>query len=523
MNAHGPDAIIDEVDQYLLAGKSDEAIEVLDCARRQEPTNIRILQRLGDLYRSLERPIAAIDAYQQAIIVAPDHGELWASKGDALIDLRDSEGAIAAFQQASRLAPSAFSEIDWNLRAERCYSYEDYETAGRLYEQSLGVRPNADAWRGLGLVALGSGRLDEAVKAYEKGLDLEPNDVYLLNDLGLAYREQSRLSEALDTFKRLVTLEPESAYAWFNLGLVSRESGEFQAAHDAYLKVLEITPEEADAWLELGICELNLGEGELWLRKALSSFERATVLDHDAYGAWTWAGWILGEVGEFDAAVERLDRAIELDEIEVWAWGTKVVVLADGGQISRAEACANAMLRVVDDRGEALRIKGLLLGDWKMNSTEQLNVLREASALKPGDVDIESDIAEALLKVGDYAESRGAARKMLKLELMEYQHCAMLFIVYAAYVLDGTSSPKRRSAFREFIAYYRYHFVTGARGPSTWNYRGLANMILQNGEVNEESAFLLAMAIDMQVGTINSRTASFFTGELGGPPQPAAQ
>ena len=135
-------------------GKFDEAIDLLDRARREEPSNYLILQRLGDLYRSLERPSEAIDAYEQAIAIAPDHGELWAKKGDALIDDRKADAAVDAFRQAARLTASAFTELDWNLRGDRCYSYQDYETAGRLYKNGLAVRPNADGWRGLGLIAL---------------------------------------------------------------------------------------------------------------------------------------------------------------------------------------------------------------------------------------------------------------------------------------------------------------------------------------------------------------------------------
>ena len=52
--------------------------------------------------------------------------------------------------------------------------------------------------------------------------------------------------------------------------------------------------------------------------------------------------------------------------------------------------------------------------------------------------------------------------------------------------------------------------------------QGLTDFLYRNSEIaNEESTFLLSMAIDLQVGTIDVRTASFFTGQPGAPPQPA--
>lgn len=515
------DTVMEEVDESLLSGMYDQAIELLDDASREEPSNYLIRQRLGDLYRSLERPDDAIEAYEQAIALAADNSDLWIRKGDALIDARSGEAAIDALERASSLAPSPFTEFDWNLRGDRCYGYQDYETASRLYEHGLAVRPNADGWRGLALIASASGRLDDAVGAYEEGLEIDPERADLMNDLGLAYREQGKLPEALEVFKKLVVVAPDSPSWWYNLGFVSRESEDFQAAREAYLHSVELSPDDADTWVELGLCELRLGQSEPELRQALRSFDRAIGLDETSFWAWNNAGWVLVELGEFGAAVERLDRAIDLDPNEISPWSNKVWALARSGEVERAEACASDMLNAVTDRAEALATKGRLLADWTVNSAEALELLREASDLRPDDPSIRLDIAEVTLKVGEHAESRKAARKLLALDLEEDHRCAMLFVVYAAYVLERSKSHKRREAFREFIDYFRSHFVTSPPKPLSWNYEGLALAIQREREVaNDEEGFLLSMTIDLQVGTIDPNNASFFAGRPGASPNP---
>jgi hypothetical protein len=48
--------------------------------------------------------------------------------------------------------------------------------------------------------------------------------------------------------------------------------------------------------------------------------------------------------------------------------------------------------------------------------------------------------------------------------------------------------------------------------PVKWNYRGLTHAIRTN-VMDEERGFLLTMAIDLQLGAIDARLASFFAGE----------
>ena len=410
MSASTFDDINGQVAQNVLAGKFDDALKILADASRAEPSSYAIKQSLGDLYRTLERPDEAIRAYDDALAIEPTHSDLWAKRGDALIDLGDRNAAIEAFKQASRLAPDAFTERDWNLRGDRFYSYGDYEMAGWLYESGLKVKPNAEGWRGVGLIAAALGRTDDAIGAYSKGLELDRDHAELLNDLGLAYRDQGMLPEALELFQRLVARAPEWPIGWLNLAVVSRETGHPDAAREACLRLIDLTPDDPEAWLELGMCELELDD----VRGSLGSFER--VIELDPYNFWGWnnAGWACHELGQYDAALERLDRAIELDSHEITPWSNKVWALLRNGELDRAETCVSEMLEAVDDLPEALRIKGGILADWTFNFEDAVDALREASSLKPGDVLIESDLAEALLKVGDYSGGREAARASLR-------------------------------------------------------------------------------------------------------------
>ncbi len=62
------------------------------------------------------------------------------------------------------------------------------------------------------------GALTEAIREYLLGLELAPENVNLLNSLGVAYVKFNRLPKAAACFERVLALEPDNFMALFNLG-----------------------------------------------------------------------------------------------------------------------------------------------------------------------------------------------------------------------------------------------------------------------------------------------------------------
>jgi tetratricopeptide (TPR) repeat protein len=469
---------------------------------------------MGDAYRALTRNEDALEAYTEALELEPGNARLWMKRGDALADGADDDAAFAAFERAARLAPAEFTHLDWNLRGDRYVDDFDYRAAERFYRKSLEVHPNADAWRGLGLVQRRMGRFEEAVESYKRGVALAPDHLQLLNDLGLALREADRRTEAVPWFERVTTLDPDASYGWFNLGLTLHESGEPELARDAYRRGLELDPERADYWIELGVCELEIGEDEERFRSALTSFRRAVDVDQTSLWAWNDGGWVLGKLNERDAAIDWLDHAIELDPGEIIPWRNKVTLLLDHGRVDEADASADQMLRTVRNRADALEIKASV--SQRLNrDDEALAFLREAADLSPDDVSIRTNLAEALLVVGDYDACRRTARELLDGadEIAPNVRCILRFLVYATHALAGARSTERQAAFHDFSKGLRDFHAGEAKSQTTWEARPVLRTIRKELSDDEETAFALATAIDLQTGALDASKSSFVAPE----------
>ena len=89
---------------------------------------------------------------------------------------------------------------------------------------------------------------------YRKALELKPDNVKALNNLGLALAGQGKLDEAVDGYRRAVELKPDHANAHNNLGLALMNQGKLDEAVTAYRKALELEPDHANAHNNLLLC-----------------------------------------------------------------------------------------------------------------------------------------------------------------------------------------------------------------------------------------------------------------------------
>jgi tetratricopeptide (TPR) repeat protein len=85
-------------------------------------------------------------------------------------------------------------------------------------EQALAMDPHhADTMHLMGLITLHANRHDLAVEWISRAIRQEPKPEYLTS-LGNTLLKQGRVEEALKTFDKAVQLRPDSAELWKNLG-----------------------------------------------------------------------------------------------------------------------------------------------------------------------------------------------------------------------------------------------------------------------------------------------------------------
>ena len=68
-------------------------------------------------------------------------------------------------------------------------------------------------------------KLDEAIGAYQKALEEDPNYVDALHALAMTYAHQDKLDEAIDEAKRLIEGAPDHELAYTSLSIFYQRKG----------------------------------------------------------------------------------------------------------------------------------------------------------------------------------------------------------------------------------------------------------------------------------------------------------
>jgi tetratricopeptide (TPR) repeat protein len=121
------------------------------------------------------------------------------------------------------------------------------------------------------------GRWSEAIRSYERSIELDPGRVNPYNGMASAYFLLGRTGEAERLLRRAVVVDPKSALAHYNLGYVLAQEGRTEPAIAETREALRIDPGFAQAYNNLGVLLGRSGrEGE-----ARDAFRMAVALDPD--------------------------------------------------------------------------------------------------------------------------------------------------------------------------------------------------------------------------------------------------
>lgn len=94
----------------------------------------------------------------------------------------------------------------------------------------------------------------ESMKAYQKAIELKPDDPATHNNYALALGKAKKFPEMQAELKKAADLDPTNGGKYYyNLGAMLVNSGQAEAAGEAFKKAIELTPTYADAYYQYGV------------------------------------------------------------------------------------------------------------------------------------------------------------------------------------------------------------------------------------------------------------------------------
>jgi len=188
---------------YHKQGKWSEAIEVCLQAVELDPKNMQALFILGYCFKELENYPKAIEALQKVIELQPNNPEVWTELGENYFYLTMRDNKIENSQKA----------------VEAC------QYAIKLVDEGNGIIDNTDKIQPLKVLGFCFDNLEnypKSMEAWQKLVELVPNEAGGWAQLGLSYARQEKYPEAINSFKKSLKLDPTDKVTRGNLKKAKR-------------------------------------------------------------------------------------------------------------------------------------------------------------------------------------------------------------------------------------------------------------------------------------------------------------
>jgi tetratricopeptide (TPR) repeat protein len=166
--------------------------------------------------------------------------------------------AIPAFEESVKLLSQITKNADKSLETAELLDFlgEAQFLLGRVPEAESALKKAAEmvpdypgVFYQLGRVFAAQGKTKEAVKAYEKSIELGSRKVESNYELGLLYFDEADMESAVRHFREVTFLTKDTNYlsnAYQHLGLAYSSLGKFAEAKESYQRFLEFSNDEVE-------------------------------------------------------------------------------------------------------------------------------------------------------------------------------------------------------------------------------------------------------------------------------------
>ena len=222
---------------YLRREDKINSISAFKLALEQDYENPYYNNSLAYAYSRAELYDDAIEHYQKAITLNPDNE--WTSivcqaLGAIYAEVKGNiEAAVATYQAGIILNPA---------------NYDLYISLGDIHMAEYDIdKADYRGYSKAGIALYEKDYIEEALVAYHKSIELNPDNAYAHNNLGILYLDgMMDAEEALEYFEQAIALKSDYTLAYFNAGRASQEMGFINDAANYYQMAIDLNKESQE-------------------------------------------------------------------------------------------------------------------------------------------------------------------------------------------------------------------------------------------------------------------------------------
>jgi tetratricopeptide (TPR) repeat protein len=296
-------------EQLVKGGLVAEGIDVLERARKADPSSYELVFALGGAYLVKGDPARALEAYDLALGLKP--ASVTALRQVAAVaERRDElERSLSYWMRARKLAADDPQILLGFGRV--CLKMDLLEDAEPALIKAASLRPAEPAYQyTLAVAKVGKRQYEAAQALLEPLVAKRPEDAQLQYALGSVLYMQGHLAEAAARLRESLRLDAEQLASPYYLALVARDEGRDAEAIARLEELLRHHPDHASSCEALGGLLMNgrrYAEAERLLRRAVELSPKSVKANYQL-------GLLLARTGRREEADKQLEMAKSLRE-----------------------------------------------------------------------------------------------------------------------------------------------------------------------------------------------------------------
>ncbi len=305
-------------------------------------------------------------------MVRYDFRQRYPTAKEALADLQALTGAFSVLPLLSEPKPVGDDGyLAWLERGDELFQSQRYNEAIAAYNKVIQVNPEDDvAWFKRGIALENLQFYEEAVASFDHVLQLQPQDYLAWYKQGNAWMQLQRYPEALQSFEQVVQIQPDNYWVWLDRGKVLEGMERYEEAVASYDRAVQI---ESDFQLAIDsrkrlLSQLKQVDTLYHLQhydEAVAACDRTLQENPQDAAAWFMRGMALENLHQPEDAIAAYQQVVQIQPEDHIAWFKQGSLLETLNQL---EAALTAYHRVVQlqptnywawhDRGKLLEKLG---------------------------------------------------------------------------------------------------------------------------------------------------------------------
>jgi tetratricopeptide (TPR) repeat protein len=399
------------------AVKSIEAVPVDGRTPKMEFT-------LGALYDQMKQPKDAISAYKRAEDLEPGDLQTMDALAQALLNNEDLDAALKEYQALAQADPENADAISHVAEIERRQGkYEDALTTVRKARKLDPKSLEAGFNEGLLLDILG--RFDEAVQTYQDMVDAtshangaytdeeKNNRAIFLERLGTVLLEENKVDDAVAAYQKMIDMGGSSAERGYQ-GQVDayRDAKEYDKAIDVSRKAVAGDPKNRDLKLMLAGELADQGKPDDALAMAKGLLDGAS--SDEQRGVWLAIGQMNVRLRRWKDAEDAFDKAEPLTtkkEDKTYMFFLRGELAERQKQMDRAEQYFQQALDLDPQNAMTLNYMGYMWADKGVKLPDALKMIKKAVEIEPMNGAYLDSLGWVYFKMGEYELSEDNLRQ----------------------------------------------------------------------------------------------------------------